>query len=415
MQIIQAKYVVPCTGDVFNDGAVAVEDDRIVAVGPLDKVCRQVNSNRVRDLGDVAILPAPINAHTHLEFSDLTGPLGQPGIEFTSWIREVMRDRAQRRDRSAATTEEHSRQSISRGLHLLQKSGTTAVGEIATQLLRFEGTLETPVLVSFYELIGISADRIENAKQQASAWFSANPADQMENQHRFGLSPHAPYSCHVELVQWACKQSARHHFPVAMHLAETRAELELLATATGPFHEMLEEFGFWNKPAFASPRSPIDYLQVLAQADRALIVHGNYLNNSELEFIAEHHDRMSIVFCPRTHDYFRHEDYPLSQILEKGIPVALGTDSLASNPDLNVWNEAAFVAHAFPQLDPQTILNMITTSAAQSLGLSQTHGSIEPGKLARMVTIDIPENSWNLDNLFDHLWQSQPQPLDWRK
>ncbi|HZN34991.1 MAG TPA: amidohydrolase family protein, partial [Pirellulaceae bacterium] len=178
--------------------------------------------------------------------------------------------------------------------------------------------------------------------------------------------------------------------PVAMHLAETREELELLESHSGPLVEMLGSLGAWQPTALSRGLRPLDYLRTLATAHRALVIHGNYLAADEIEFAAAHRDRMSVVYCPRTHAFFRHEPYPLAKMRDAGVRVAVGTDSRASNPDLNLWSELRHIAEHHRGVSPDEILRMGTLAGAEALGLDGDLGSITPGKSARLVMASLP-------------------------
>jgi cytosine/adenosine deaminase-related metal-dependent hydrolase len=180
---------------------------------------------------------------------------------------------------------------------------------------------------------------------------------------------------------------------MAMHLAESREELELLRDGTGPFQELLDERSMWDADAIPRASRPLDYLRMLAESPRALIVHGNYLDAGELSYLAAQRERMSLVYCPRTHDYFFHSPYPLGQALALGVRVALGTDSRASNPDLCLFDEMRHVARTHPTVDPQQVLRMGTLDGAESLGYQGQMGSITPGKRNELIAIPLSDAS----------------------
>ena len=202
-------------------------------------------------------------------------------------------------------------------------------------------------VVAFYELIGLLAERVPERLADAEQFI-------VQAQHaagwRGGISPHAPYSVHPELVVGLIRRATAHRLPLAMHLAESREELELLAAGSGPFRSLLEELGAWDPSAFPHGTRPLEYLQLLAEAPRSLVIHGNYLEVDELEFLAMNPQRMSIVYCPRTHAYFEHARHPLPRLMALGASVALGTDSRASNPDLSLLAEMRFVAQRYPEI-----------------------------------------------------------------
>jgi cytosine/adenosine deaminase-related metal-dependent hydrolase len=188
----------------------------------------------------------------------------------------------------------------------------------------------------------------------------------------------------------------QHNFPMAMHLAESREELELLRDGTGPFRQLLEERSMWDTDAIPLGSRPLDYLMLLAEAPRTLVIHGSFLDDDELKFLAARQQRMSLVYCPRTHAHFYptvHHSYPLSRALAAGVRVALGTDSRASTHDLNLLTDLQLTALTYPEIDAQRVLRMGTLSGAEALGRDTDVGSITVGKLANLVALPIPDNS----------------------
>jgi cytosine/adenosine deaminase-related metal-dependent hydrolase len=178
-----------------------------------------------------------------------------------------------------------------------------------------------------------------------------------------------------------------------MHLAESREELELIRDGTGPFKVLLEERSMWDAEAIPRGSRPLDYLRMLAQAPNVLVVHGNYLDDEELEFLGAQRAQMTLVFCPRTHSYFFHPPYPLGAAIAAGVRVALGTDSRASNPDLSVLSELRHVARTHPEIKAHNVLRMGTLAGAEALSRDRFVGSITPGKFANFVAVPIPEHA----------------------
>jgi cytosine/adenosine deaminase-related metal-dependent hydrolase len=174
-----------------------------------------------------------------------------------------------------------------------------------------------------------------------------------------------------------------------MHVAESREELELLRDGEGAFKDLLEERSMWDAEAIPRGSRPLDYLQMFSESPRALVIHGNYLDQEELEFLAARRERMSLVYCPRTHAYFSHAPYPLEQALDLGVQIALGTDSRASNPDLSLLAEMRHAFRTHPNIEPQQILRMGTLCGAEALGRHAEVGSITPGKLANLVAVPL--------------------------
>jgi cytosine/adenosine deaminase-related metal-dependent hydrolase len=388
---LKARFVFPITSPPLENGLVTIARGRIVAVshphGPYPDSLRTPTSDQregnILDLGNAAILPGLVNAHTHLEFSHLAAPIGPQGIGLADWIRRLIEIRQNRKTQLPRC--------LALGLNESARCGVTTLGEIAGSDFPWDDVSNFPLGgVLFGELIAPCRNRIPAALDFARSWVADRSTP--TRPWRIGLSPHAPYSVHPELLQEVIRISVAHKIPLAIHLAESREELQLLAEQSGPLCKLLEERDTWDPSAFSSPRRPLDFLQMLAAAHRTLIIHGNYLEDDEIAFLARHVDRFSVVYCPRSHAWFRHDPYPLEKMLTAGVNVALGTDSRASAPNLSLLAEMRFVAQNFPQLPKDTILQMGTLNGARALGLDQEIGSLEPGKEANLALVSLPNN-----------------------
>jgi cytosine/adenosine deaminase-related metal-dependent hydrolase len=381
-----------------------------VAIGPQSELTASgLAPDRVFDLGQAVLIPGLINAHTHLEFSDLEQPLGQSGMPFTDWIEAIIECRM-----NAGQSSRSKHEVIGQAMRRSFQNGVWAVGDIATlpatagdysiDNAQHPKDRNPPTPADFHRTVFLEqlGRDITRLAELAAA------ADKFQRTFRGGtdpqltpaLSPHAPYSTHPRLVQQVCDAASKHDGSVAMHLAETKEERQLVEAGEGPFVDLLKKLGVWNPDSFHPPTTILDTLRQLATASRSLIIHGNYLTDAELDFVAAHAERMSIVFCPRTHAYFRHEAYRLDQMIERGINVAVGTDSLASNPDLNVIDELRLIQSSFTGLSPDAVLRMGTINGATALGIADDYGSLTPGKRAAVSMIDCPLNR-------------TPQPFDW--
>jgi cytosine/adenosine deaminase-related metal-dependent hydrolase len=168
-----------------------------------------------------------------------------------------------------------------------------------------------------------------------------------------------------------------------MHVAESKDERELLCNGRGPLAETLKTLGVWQDSFFPWGDDPfVDLIDRLATAPAGLLIHGNDLNEREIDRMASH-SNLSLVFCPRTHHFFRFDPHPVARFLARGVRVALGTDSRASNPDLNLWREVQFLLRHREDLDPDTVIRMATVHGAEALGRLRL-GAIEPGRLAAL-------------------------------
>jgi cytosine/adenosine deaminase-related metal-dependent hydrolase len=362
---LTARWVFPVDGPPVESGVVTIHGERILGVEPPGQRTPDI------DLGNAAILPGLVNAHTHL---DLTGLRGKcpPSPDFTGWLRQVI---AHRR----AITPEQTQADIRAGIEECLRFGTTLVGDIASGGASWDALAEAPLrAVVYYELIGLSKERAAAAWE---AWKWWHRAHRRRRDCCPGVSPHAPYSVRASLFLGAAAADV----PAATHLAESRGELWLLGDRCGPLVPFLKDLGVWDPEGLAE--GPDHVLRLMTGLNPVVFAHGNYLS-PEAPIPANG----TIVYCPRTHAAFGHPPHPFRDFLARGVRVALGTDSLASNPDLDLLAEARFVSSHYPATPGADLLRMATLSGALALGWADTAGSLKPGKSADLVVLPLPNH-----------------------
>jgi cytosine/adenosine deaminase-related metal-dependent hydrolase len=366
---VTARWVFPVAAPPLERGTVTIAGGRIAAVEPHGT--RQADV----DLGDVALLPGLVNAHTHLDLTGLRGRVPYAG-DFTDWLRAVIRHRR-------GLSPEQAEADIRLGLRESIARGVTLVGDISGQGLSWPVLVGAPLrAVVFYELLGLPAERVRRAWSDFLHWSRTHPATAT---CRPGVSPHAPYSVRASVIRAAAYTG----MPVAVHLAETAAERELLEHHRGPFVAFLEGLGAWDPTGLA--KSPEDVLRLSRRASSVAFAHGNFLRPGAGGGVSPLFPRGgSVVYCPRTHAYFGHPPHPFRQLLARGVRVALGTDSLASNPDLDVLAEARFLHRLYPDAPGAQLLHLATLAGAEALGWGDEVGSLTPGKSADLVVAGLP-------------------------
>ena len=350
--VIRCNWLIMPDQQPRQDIRITVED------GVVTDICDLPAGERSQ-VEPIAVVPQFVNAHTHLEFSDLREPL-QPPSPFTDWVGSVVRHR-----NAKIADECHVEAVVASGLAESHAAGTGVVGEISTSDAGVRGLIgANQTIVSFRELLGFSVDRAAPQLEVADSHLSTLPSDRIIN----GISPHAPYSVHPDLFSGAVEVAEVHHCPIAMHLAETRDELELLDRQTGIFRDLLESLNLWSDDILKPETTILSYLRELARLPRALAVHCNYVSDEEIQFLGEH-PNVAVVYCPRTHAWFGHSEHPWKKLISAGVRVILGTDSRASNPDLSIWKELQHVARKPGSPPLWELLPMITSSAAAALGI----------------------------------------------
>ncbi len=363
---LTARWVLTAAGPPLAHGTVTVAAGVVTRVDAAGVVAPTL------DLGAAAILPGFVNAHTHLDLSGaagLTPP--DPAEPFPAWLARVIAFRRSRTPDEVAAD-------VRRGVDELVRTGTTTVGDISADggslpVLAADGRVRAVV---FRELIGVAPARAGAALAAARDWLGASPRT---GRVRAGLSPHAPYSAGRDLVQGAAALAHEFGVPVCMHVAESTVEGELLARHAGPFVAFLESVGAWHPASLAANYDEV--LTDLSAAPRVLVAHGN--------FLADPPAGATVVYCPRTHAAFGHPPHPVTDSLARGGRVCLGTDSLASNPDLDLLAEARFLFTARPDIPGETLLALLTKSGAEALGLADECGTLEPGKAADLVAVPV--------------------------
>ena len=361
---LTARWILPVSGPPLERGTVTVAGDTIIAVEPHGSRAADL------DLGNVAVIPGLVNAHTHLDLSSVSGRIPFNG-DFTNWLRGVI---AYRR----SMTTEQVEIAVRAGLAESLSHGVTLLGDISGDGSSWDVLAAAPLrAVVFRELIGLPSDRARAAWMGLLRW---RLAERQTLSCRAGVSPHAPYSVNASIIRAA----AWNGFPLSIHLAETAAELELLERHTGPFVPFLKEVGAWYPESLAPS---LDW--VLWRTDWSpcvLYVHCNFLPADSVI-----PPQGTVVYCPRTHAYFSHPPHPFRDFLKRGVRVALGTDSRASNPDLDLFAEARFLHQQYPDFPCSTLLWMATLAGAEALGWADVTGSLAPGKSADLVALPLPD------------------------
>ncbi|MCH7702317.1 MAG: amidohydrolase family protein [Planctomycetes bacterium] len=371
--IVRAKFVVPVTGPIIENGAVAVSDGVITDVTSWPASGGHCD----HDLGEAVLLPGFVNTHTHLELSHLQGRV-DPGIGFVEWLESLGRMVRADDDPAARVA------GVKRGARECIELGVTTVGDITRRPSETRAVLRDGPLrvVSFGEVIAIGPIRtMLNARLQA-----ATQADHVSNHLRIGVSPHSPYTVEPSGFH-ACRCKADElGLPMTIHVAETPDERLFTSAHDGPLRAFLERVDAWDENVECPSASPVEFLdRIGCLGPRTLLAHVNYVGAEEIQILAR--SGAHVVYCPRTHAAFGHAPHPYREMRRAGINVCLGTDSLASNPSLSVLDEARMLYAKYPDEGAKSYLEMITLCAARALGWDDVVGSLSPGMAADMTAV----------------------------
>jgi len=401
----RASWVLPISESPIRDGWVAVDRGRVVAVGR-----RSANRSEPEiDLGRVALLPGLVNAHTHLELSYLRDEV-PPASEFVTWIRGVMAARRRHPD----PRDRQIMRAIDEAIVEAAATGTAIVGDISNTLVTYEPLARGPLAaaVVFYELIRFNADDPEAFVEAAQREIEALGSDEDRSERIIPtLAAHAPYSVAPLVFRFIRQAIDRHPFaPCSVHVAESVEEVEFIRSGQGPWRALLEELGAWN-PRWTPPGgTPVEFLEDCGFLDRrVLVVHGVQMTADDLQRLATH--GATLVTCPRSNGHTGAGAPPLDDFYGSGVAVAVGTDSLASAPDLNVFAELATMRALAPAVPAGSLLASATIVGARALGFDAEYGTIEAGKRARLLAVALPAM---IDDVEEYLVSGiRPDQLRW--
>ncbi|MEO8499560.1 MAG: amidohydrolase family protein [Vicinamibacteria bacterium] len=386
--LYRAAVVLPVTSPPIRDGFVAVRGGEVLGLGPIHD--RPAGAFEEIDLGRAILMPGFVNAHTHLELSHLEGAVSAER-GFVAWIEEQLRVRA-----------EHSQDevpaAIRKAIAGLETRGTVAVADVSNSLSAVGPLGESGLhAVVFHEILGFDPskaasviDQTRIARQSARAKLlpslgSSSPGVRAGEgtrppRVRIEVAAHAPHSISKELFALLMKDEGVR----SIHVAESRSEDEFLRDGSGEWRSFLDRRV--GPIPFAAPRStPVQYLDALGVLLPGLLaVHCVRVDEADAKLLAT---RSAVaVLCPRSNEFLGNGVPPLALLLGQGVPLALGTDSLASCPSLDVLEDARLLARKFPRVPKAVILNALTRGGALALGFL-TLGAIQVGASSRFALV----------------------------
>lgn len=376
----RAAWLADMKGPAVENGAVLVKGSVILAAGPYSSVAGRCPSGvRCVDHGEAAIMPGLVNAHTHLDFSALGGRISLPVPDFRTWLDRILALRG-------IVTAEEQKQGILHGDGQLRASGTALAGDVVNRAHFSAGEGGRPKTSRhvFLEALGFDRQSLESALGPDLFESLGRAA---ERDFPISAAAHSCYSNSPRLIADAKTWSRGRNLPFSIHLAEHDDEIEFLMTGKGYCREILERLGRsvsdWTPPGL----SPVRTLEELGVLDsQTLLVHAVHMSSSDWEIAAKH--RCSVCFCPRSNRNLNVGRADVERALALGMTAALGTDSLSSNSDLNLFEEACFLMDSYPHLRPEAVLAMLTVGGAAALGQAHLFGSIEPGMRSFLLAVD---------------------------
>jgi cytosine/adenosine deaminase-related metal-dependent hydrolase len=390
-RIYQARWVLPVSSPPIADGAIAVNGQQIVSIGTHSALSAQFTGATTLDLGESAIIPGLVNAHSHLELTAMRGFLEDEAADFFAWLRKLTQARLDR------MTADDLRVSASWGACEAVRAGVTCVADASDAALQSMNALSDVGLrgIVFQESFGpdpgLAQENIEKLTKKI-----ASLRERETSLVNVGVSPHAPYTVCARQLQMISRFALDEKLPVMMHAAETEMEVSFLREGRGPFAEGLRSRGIeWHAPGV----STIQYLHDVGVLEtRPLLAHCIHVDESDLETIKQTETR--VAHCPKSNAKLGHGIAPFGKMIEKRIDVGLGSDSVASNNTCDLLEEARFALLLARSnsvigndgncgLNCGDILQAATLGGAYSLGLAGKIGELKAGLQADFAVVSL--------------------------
>jgi cytosine/adenosine deaminase-related metal-dependent hydrolase len=385
--IYAARWVLPITSPTIADGAIVVDDSKIVAVGPRTEIVSKLPESRVTDFGDAAILPGLINAHSHLELTVMRGFLEREENDFFAWLRKLTLARL-------AMTAEDLLVSATCGAIEAARAGVTCLGDASAAAAQGIKSLQALGLrgIVYQESFGpdprLATENVAELREQISRLRALE-----DPLVRVGVSPHSPYTVSGPQLELVSRLALDQQIPLMMHAAESQAEKLFMSEGLGPFAEGLSKRGIeWQAPEI----STIQYLKRHGILEtRPLLAHCLNVDDQDLQLVNQ--SNSGIAHCPKSNARLGHGRAPFARFLKHGVRVGLGSDSVASNNTCDILEEARFATLlARLEIDPastavnaEAALFAATTGGARALGLDNQIGSLAPGMQADITVIGL--------------------------
>ena len=362
--IYLSEWLLPVSEHPIHNGGLVVIDYQIVEVGEQAQLLKKYPDHQIKSFGNAVIAPAWINTHCHLELSALAGKI--PVFrDFVDWIRQLINVRSQIEMQELIASAQIAAQK-------LMRSGCALVGDISNgQFLSADLYQDLFERVVFYEILGVDTVKSE---------MIFNEADKVREKENIEamLTPHALYSTSADLIQRIAKSDKI----LSIHVAESPQESMFIKEGSGPFKDFLIELNAWDSDWKIPGQSPVAYLNEMdVLSEKSLLVHGVQTNKTDFELIKQ--SGATVCICARSNDLLNVGSAPVNAFIEHDIPLTIGTDSLASNVDLDMNNEIYYIYKNYEQLNPATLVRMSTLNGAKILGKASAYGSLGKGKRAR--------------------------------
>ena len=399
--LLCAKWIIPIIGEPLLNGALHISDDTITRLGTKEELKKDFPGECEIDFGQAVIMPGFVNTHTHIELSVLHGCI-KPS-PFTPWILQLV-------EKARKLSLEDWEISASFGACMSIRSGVTCIGDIATRSPNLKALCESGLRgIVFAEVIEMDEakidDAIVNVTQKVELWQDECKKSLLH----IGVAPHSLYTVHPLLVKKLSRWAREEGLPLSMHLAESQDETLYVRDGTGGLAQQYRQFlGWGHLPVKGTGSSPTRYAGRLGVLDGLIAAHSVQVNREDITLLKDHN--VAVAHCPRSNSYLKVGIAPVIDLMNQGIPVGLGTDSLASNEDMDFFKEmrGLYLSQGKKTCPAKTlphrkIVEIATLGGARVLKVDDKAGSLEVGKQADVIAVKPSRPIHLTEDLFGYL------------
>ena len=386
--IIASEWIFPVTSPPLRRHAIVIENGQIREIRPA------ISSDPF--IANSCILPGLINTHTHLAYTSMRNLFDdQP---FFSWIRKLTETKYQK------MKDEDFAKSTVQGIEENLRAGITTVADLSDSESSLKALSQSPLRAIFYwEVFGVEkeqADKTWKTLPEIFQWLQQYQNDRL----KIGISPHACYTVRSELYSNIANWAVEKNIPVSFHIAESREEERFIKSRLGLIAEFLKvRAADWE---ITEPSSIQHVAKTGIFRTKPIVAHAVQASAEDLRILAE--SDVAVSHCPKSNAKFGHGIAPLSAMIDRGIRVGIGTDSAASNNRFDLFEEARFGlllqrTAGNMTISEQKMLELMTIDGARALNMHDSVGSIEPGKLADLTVVEVPNIYQHSQHVLCHL------------
>ena len=389
--LLLAEHIIPVTSDPIDDGAVLVRDGRIVEIGGAQRMKSRYPEEQVRDFGKAVLMPGFVDCHTHLEYTALRGIVHD--VPYAEWL-------AMEHAKSDMMSRDDRYDSALIGCMEMLSGGVTTVADFTSSGASCEAVNDMGLRSVVYRSVGAPEktmvdSAIDNAVQDIHSWRESSDSSRIT----VGIAPKALHACHPSIFSKVNKLADQMDLPIAMHMAGSYEELRYIRDGATPLSVRgisKDEDSLTDRPTWLPAGvTPVNYALnwEAFNGEDVLAIHCVHVDDHDIAKLKEHD--VAIAVCTRCNAQLGMGLAPLVKFLQAGIRVGLGTDSPAATDSADMFTEMrlsmlihrAVYRNTF--LSAATMLELATIGGARVLHMDDEIGSLEPGKKADIIAVDL--------------------------